>query len=155
MTNVSITTDPALLTDETLHETYELDIADRCGELVRFGELVAGKGDSVTTIVIFGETVYHRLLDTIPHHAKPVQIIIIGCGDHTFIGPYMEESSEEFPIYTDSSGTLQEKLHMTRTWDGFNEPPPFLSRSFPNAFFKDLKQRGKYGWGALKGGPGN
>ncbi|KAJ5937103.1 hypothetical protein N7466_003553 [Penicillium verhagenii] len=142
MTNVSISTDPAFLTDETLHETYELDIADRRGEHVRFGELVAGKGDS-------------RLLDTIPHHAKPAQIIIIGCGDHTLIGPYMEEVSEEFPIYTDPSGTLQEKLQMTRTWDGFNEPPPYSSRSFPNALFNDLKQRWKRGWGALKGGPGN
>jgi hypothetical protein len=57
MSNASISTDPAFLTDETLHEAYELEIASRYGEMVPFGELVAGKGDSVTTIVIFGEFV--------------------------------------------------------------------------------------------------
>lgn len=55
MTNTDFSTDPTFLTDETLHETYELEINDRYGNPVRFGELVAGKGDSVTTIVIFGE----------------------------------------------------------------------------------------------------
>jgi hypothetical protein len=60
MTNANISIDPAFLTDETLHEAYELEIASRNGEMMRFGELVAGKGDSVTTIVIFGEFV--RLL---------------------------------------------------------------------------------------------
>jgi hypothetical protein len=55
MTNTNFSTDPTFLTDETLHETYELEINDKYGDPVRFGELVAGKGDSVTTIVIFGE----------------------------------------------------------------------------------------------------
>jgi len=50
-------THPTFLSDETLHETYELEIAGKNGEPVRFGELVAGKGDSVTTIVIFGESI--------------------------------------------------------------------------------------------------
>lgn len=54
MTNIS--TDPAFLNDETLHEAYELEIQGKNGESIRFGELVAGKGDSVTTIVIFGES---------------------------------------------------------------------------------------------------
>lgn len=43
------------LNDETLHEAYEIEIKTQKGDSVRFGELVAGKGDSVTTIVIFGE----------------------------------------------------------------------------------------------------
>lgn len=42
------------LSDDTLHEAYELNIQTKNGNIVRFGELVAGKGDSVTTIVIFG-----------------------------------------------------------------------------------------------------
>jgi hypothetical protein len=46
---------PDFLTDDTLHEAYELDIQSQHGENVRFGELVAGKGDSITTIVIFSE----------------------------------------------------------------------------------------------------
>lgn len=55
MANANISTDPTFLADETLHEAYELEITNKSGEPVRFGELVAGKGDSVTTIVIFGE----------------------------------------------------------------------------------------------------
>lgn len=45
---------PSFLCDETLHEAYELNIQSKNGKLVRFGELVAGKGDSITTILIFG-----------------------------------------------------------------------------------------------------
>jgi len=55
MGHTTFTTDPAFLADETLHEAYELNIANKSGDPVRFGELVAGKGDSVTTLVIFGE----------------------------------------------------------------------------------------------------
>ena len=93
-----------------------------------------------------------RLLDTIPHHAKPAQVIIIGCGDHTLIGPYMEETSDIFPIYSDPSAKIYETLEMKRTWTGFTDPPPYSSVSFPGALFKDLKQRWKRGWGALKSG---
>ncbi|KAJ6070741.1 hypothetical protein N7467_012060 [Penicillium canescens] len=169
MTNVDISTDPTFLTDETLHEAYELEIADRNGEPVRFGELIAGKGESVTTIVIFirhffcaydqdfvrtlSGQITRALLDTIPPHARPAQVIIIGCGDHTLIGPYVEETSDTFPIYSDPSAKIYEKLKMKRTWQAFNEPPPYSCESFPSALLKDLKQRWKRGWGALKGGP--
>lgn len=47
---------PDFLTDDTLHEAYELEIQSKKGKSVRFGELVAGKGDSITTIVIFSES---------------------------------------------------------------------------------------------------
>lgn len=67
----------------------------------------------------------------------------------------MEETSDSFPIYSDPSAKIYEKLEMKRTWDGFTDPPPYSWESFPSAFFKDLKQRWKRGWGALKGGPVN
>lgn len=55
MSTCTVTGDgPDFLCDETLHEAYELNIQTKNGQNVRFGELVAGKGDSVTTIVIFG-----------------------------------------------------------------------------------------------------
>ncbi|KAJ5661736.1 uncharacterized protein N7477_009352 [Penicillium maclennaniae] len=171
MTNANVSTDPTFLADETLHEAYELEIADKNGKPVRFGELVAGKGDSVTTIVIFirhffcmydqdyvrtlSGKITQRLLDTIPHHAKPAQVIIIGCGDHTLIGPYIEETADMFPLYSDPSAKIYETLEMKRTWTGFTEPPPYSSLSFPSAFFRDMKQRWKKGWSALMGGPTN
>lgn len=46
---------PDFLTDDTLHEAYELEIQSENGKKIRFGEVVAGKGDSITTIVIFSE----------------------------------------------------------------------------------------------------
>ena len=47
---------PGFLTDGSLHEAYELEVQTQDGAVVRFGELVAGKGDAVTTIVIFGKS---------------------------------------------------------------------------------------------------
>lgn len=67
----------------------------------------------------------------------------------------MEETSDSFPVYSDPSAKIYEKLAMKRTWDGFKNPPPYSYESFPSALFKDLKQRWKRGWGALRGGPGN
>jgi len=67
----------------------------------------------------------------------------------------MEETSDSFPIYSDSSGKLYEKLEMKRAWDGLSAPPMYSWESFPSALLKDLKQRWKRGWGAFKGGPGN
>jgi hypothetical protein len=55
MSSTGFSVDNSFLSDETLHEAYELEVQSKNGEPVRFGELVAGKGDSVTTVVIFGE----------------------------------------------------------------------------------------------------
>lgn len=51
--NISTQNEPGSLTDESLHEAYELEIRSENGKSVRFGELVAGKGEPITTIVIF------------------------------------------------------------------------------------------------------
>lgn len=93
-----------------------------------------------------------NLLDTIPASAKPAQVIIIGCGDHTLIGPYMEETSDAFPIYTDPTGKIYETLQMKRTMEGFTSPPPYTPESFTSALGKCLKQIWKRGWAGLKGG---
>ena len=50
--------EPDFLTDETLHEAYELEVKSKNGKSVRFGELVAGKGESITTIVIFSKSLW-------------------------------------------------------------------------------------------------
>ncbi|CEJ56381.1 hypothetical protein PMG11_02589 [Penicillium brasilianum] len=159
------------LSDETLQEAYELNILTKKGSCIRFGELVAGKGDSVTTIVIFvrhffclydqdyvkslSSKLTQTLFDTIPASAKPAQVIIIGCGDHSLIVPYMEETTDAFPIYTDSSGKLYETLHMKRTTQGFTTPPPYTPESFPSALGKCFKQMWKRGLVALRGGNWN
>ncbi|OQD76723.1 hypothetical protein PENANT_c124G03772 [Penicillium antarcticum] len=53
MSSTEFSVDTSFLSDDTLHEAYELEVQSKNGEPVRFGELVAGKGDSVTTVVIF------------------------------------------------------------------------------------------------------
>lgn len=192
MTNPNLSPDyPDFLTDETLHEAYELEIESQNGESVRFGELVAGKGNSITTIVIFGgyprlqglyrtqstsrltstNPVRHffclydqdyvrtlagqvtgTLLDTVPSSAKPAQAIIIGCGHHSLIVPYMEETSDKFPIYSDPSAKIYEKLRMKRTMDGFTSPPPYSYAPFSSALAGMFKQIWRRGWSGLRGG---
>lgn len=65
----------------------------------------------------------------------------------------MEETSDAYPLYSDPSGKIHEKLSMKRTYEGFTEPPSYSYSSFPGAIFKDLQQRWKRGWSGLKGGP--
>lgn len=71
MANLNISTDsPDFLTDDSLHEAYELDIQSEKGQNVRFGEIVASKGDSVTSIVIFSEFLCLRYDRTSGSHAN-------------------------------------------------------------------------------------
>jgi hypothetical protein len=64
----------------------------------------------------------------------------------------MEETSEEFPIYTDPSGRIYQKLQMKRATSGFTEPPPYTDYTFPTALVEGLKQIWKRGWAGLRGG---
>lgn len=96
-----------------------------------------------------------KLLDTVPLSARPAQIIILGCGDHTLIGPYMEETTDEFPIYSDPSARIYEKLQMKRQRNGFTEPPPYTNFSFPTGLAETMKQIWKRGWAGLRGGNWN
>ena len=58
---MSIQNESQFLTDDTLHEAYEIELKSKNGKSVRFGELVAGKGESVTTIVIFSKSLCVKL----------------------------------------------------------------------------------------------
>jgi hypothetical protein len=59
---MSIQNESQFLTDETLHEAYEIELKSKNGKPVRFGELVAGKGESVTTLVIFSKSLLCQAL---------------------------------------------------------------------------------------------
>lgn len=95
------------------------------------------------------------LLDTVPLSARPAEIIILGCGDHTLIAPYIEETSTEFPIYSDPTGRIYEKLQMKRQRGGFTEPPPYSNFSFPTGLAETIKQIWRRGWAGLRGGNWN
>lgn len=66
----------------------------------------------------------------------------------------MEETSHAFPIYSDPSGRIYEKLRMKKVRNKFPfpPPPPYSRESFGSAFLKALKQKWKSGWNAFRGG---
>lgn len=182
---------PTFPSDETLHEAFEIEIKTQNGDSVRFGELVAGKGDSITTIVIFGELevalsryptdsktnhsflhslvrhwfctydqdyvrnlagkIKERLLSTVPPNARPAQVIIIGCGDSDGIVPYIETTTDDFPIYSDPTGKIYDKLEMKRT-TAFTDPPPYTEHSLRSSFMICMKQIWKRGMAGFRGG---
>lgn len=67
----------------------------------------------------------------------------------------MEETSDDFPIYTDPTGRIYEKLQMKRQMGGFTEPPPYSNFSFPTGLAEACKQIWKRGWTGLRGGNWN
>ncbi|KAK5787850.1 hypothetical protein VI817_010347 [Penicillium citrinum] len=158
---------PTFPSDETLHEAFEIEIKTQNGDSVRFGELVAGKGDSITTIVIFvrhwfctydqdyvrnlAGKIKERLLSTVPPNARPAQVIIIGCGDSDGIVPYIETTTDDFPIYSDPTGKIYDKLEMKRT-TAFTDPPPYTEHSLRSSFMICMKQIWKRGMAGFRGG---
>lgn len=67
------------------------------------------------------------------------------------IVPYMEETTDEFPIYSDPSGRIYDKLQMKRT-TAFSDPPPYAELSLGSSFVKCMKQMWKRGLAGFKGG---
>ncbi|PYH40842.1 peroxiredoxin-like family protein [Aspergillus saccharolyticus JOP 1030-1] len=150
--------------DETrdLYEAYEIELHNSAGGSIRFGDLIAGKGLNITTLVIFNyvRNVSHHLTDnllsTLPQ-TGPSQVIIIGCGDPARIVPYVAETAAKFPVYTDPTGRIYSKLHMKRTVDGITRPPAYTEVSFVRALGRTLRQMFSAGGllRAFRGGPWN
>ncbi|GFF25304.1 thioredoxin-like protein AAED1 [Aspergillus udagawae] len=152
-----------------LSEAYELELQSPNGKPIRFGELVAGRGVQITTVVIFirhffcaydqdyVRVVSRRLTDsvlsTLPNPTGPSQLIIVGCGDPQRIVPYVSETEAAFPIYTDPTGKIYEKLQMKRTKACITAPPSYAQLSFFCALGKTFKQMFHSGWQAFRGGP--
>lgn len=63
----------------------------------------------------------------------------------------MEETTSEFPIYSDPSGKIYDKLQMKKT-TAFTDPPPYAEHSLSSSFMTCLKQIWKRGMVGLKGG---
>ncbi|KAF7596801.1 hypothetical protein BBP40_012400 [Aspergillus hancockii] len=92
-----------LPTETDLCDAYQLELQSETGPPVRFGELVTGKGDHITTVVIFirhffcaydqdyvhliSQRLTEAVLSSLPNSAGPTQVIIIGCGSPVGIVP--------------------------------------------------------------------
>ncbi|GFF51374.1 thioredoxin-like protein AAED1 [Aspergillus udagawae] len=171
-----------------LSEAYELELQCPNGKPIRFGELVAGRGVQITTVVIFSVSLVHiallafsytdnsqvrhffcaydqdyvrvvsrrltdSVLSTLPNPTGPSQLIIVGCGDPQRIVPYVSETEVTFPIYTDPTGKIYEKLQMKRTKACMTSPPSYAQLSFFCALGQTFKQMFHSGWQAFRGGP--
>ncbi|EAW15629.1 uncharacterized protein NFIA_049690 [Aspergillus fischeri NRRL 181] len=153
MSDTIITRCDDLPEPKELAEAYELELQSQNGQTIRFGELVAGKGAQITTIVIFiSRRLTNSVLSTLPNPTGPSQLIIIGCGDSQRIVPYVSETEATFPIYTDRTGKIYEKLHMKRTGSHFTQPPSYAQISFFGALGKTFGQMFRSGWQAFRGG---
>ncbi|GIK06326.1 hypothetical protein Aspvir_001973 [Aspergillus viridinutans] len=168
MSDTIITRCDDLPAPKELAEAYELELQSQNGKPIRFGELVAGKGGQITTIVIFirhffcaydqdyVRVVSRRLTDsvlaTLPSPTGPSQLIMIGCGDSQRIVPYVSETEAAFPIYTDRTGKIYEKLHMKRTRSQMTQSPSYAQISFISALGKAFRQMFWSGWQAFRGG---
>jgi hypothetical protein len=73
MSDTIITRCDDLPEPKELAEAYELELQSQNGQPIRFGELVAGKGGQITTIVIFSMSLPHAALLTFPSadHSSP------------------------------------------------------------------------------------
>ncbi|GIC88700.1 uncharacterized protein Aud_005098 [Aspergillus udagawae] len=137
-----------------LSEAYELELQCPNGKPIRFGELVAGRGVQITTVVIFiSRRLTDSVLSTLPNPTGPSQLIIVGCGDPQRIVPYVSETEVTFPIYTDPTGKIYEKLQMKRTKACMTSPPSYAQLSFFCALGQTFKQMFHSGWQAFRGGP--
>jgi hypothetical protein len=92
------------------------------------------------------------VLSTLSAPAGPSQLIIIGCGKPSRIVPYTSETEAAFPIYTDPSGKIYDKLQMKKTFACISRPPSYTQISFFRGLLKSLKQMGRSGIQAIKGG---
>ncbi|PWY69075.1 hypothetical protein BO70DRAFT_400141 [Aspergillus heteromorphus CBS 117.55] len=147
--------------EAALCDAYELELQSACGKRVRFGELVAGKGSHITTVVIFirhffckydqdyvrkvSQHLTESVLETLPNPTGPSQLIIIGCGDPRRIVPYVAETNTPFPIYTDPTGRIYKTLRMKKSLSGVTRPPSYAKASFFGSLrlvFKDMLRSG-------------
>ncbi|KAL5340567.1 AhpC/TSA antioxidant enzyme-domain-containing protein [Aspergillus crustosus] len=152
-----------------LQEAYNLELQCIEGKTVRLGELILDKGDHITTIVVFirhffcaydqdyVRSVAHHLSDSIlsakSQSGDSIQLIIIGCGDPSLIVPYVAETgASQFPIYSDPSGRVYEKLHMRRTVENIMRPPAYTKTGFWKSLGITFKQMMAQGKKAFRGG---
>ncbi|RAH39659.1 peroxiredoxin-like family protein, partial [Aspergillus brunneoviolaceus CBS 621.78] len=141
---------------DSLYEAYEIELQSSAGGSIRFGDLIAGKGSNITTLVIFSaDSLLASLPD--PGSGGPCQVIIIGCGDPARIIPYVAETAARFPVYTDPTGRIYSELRMNRSVRGITRPPAYTEVSFVRALGRTLRQMfSAGGWRrAFRGGPWN
>jgi len=167
---------PHIIPDEkSLLEAFELPVQSHDGKPITFGELVAAQEITTTVMVIFIrhffcslDQNYVRSLSTLlspplstttlpsppPPIIGPATLIIIGCGDPSRISPFIAETACEFPVFTDPTLRLYEKLGMKKSLliTSTTRPPYMNDDSLFTLVVRSLKQMIQTGLDAFKGG---
>jgi len=150
--------------EKTLSESYALPVYSHDGKSTPFGELVSKDG-VVTVIAIFVRHFFcscdQDYISSLPPHitpatlstlpSGPARLVVIGCGDPSRILPYTTETSCEFPIFTDPTCRLHEKLRMKRSLASSSKPT-YMKHSLFGLIMSSVRQMIWSGFGAFKGG---
>lgn len=91
------------------------------------------------------------VLSTLPLPTGPSRLIIVGCGDASRILPYTAETSCEFPIFTDPTRRIHEKLQMNKSLASY-EKPAYMKHSLFSLIMRSVRQMVGSGFEAFKGG---
>jgi len=168
MTEPSFPKSPHAIPDEkTISEFYDLPVLSQDGKSTQSGELVAPKDGVATVIVIFirhffcasdqeyiqslSPHIDPTVLSTLPPPAGPARLVIVGCGHPSRILPYAAETSCEFPIFTDPTRRIHEKLQMKRTLISSTKPA-YIKHSLFGLVMISVKQMVQSGFGVFEGG---
>ncbi|KAF3234929.1 hypothetical protein TWF128_002176 [Orbilia oligospora] len=165
-----IPTSPHPIPDEkTISTICNLPVLSSDGESCRFGDLIAARDGVDNVVVIFiSYLVRHffctcdqdyirslagcltpTVLSTLP--VGPSRLVIVGCGDPSRIIPYAVETSCDFPIFTDPTRRIYEKLEMNKSL-GSSTRPAYMEHTLLSLIVRSMGQMVRSGYGAFKGG---
>ncbi|KAI4164405.1 MAG: hypothetical protein LQ342_002052 [Letrouitia transgressa] len=161
--DINVTNDPPSKAD--LEKVADHPVLDADGKPHKFKSLYTSNPNVKQTLIIFIRHFfcgncqeYLRSLSTsitpstLSSLDVPTQIVIIGCGQPELIPMYIKETECSFPIYSDPTKVLYQKLGMTRTLSLGERHPEYMQYSLPSAIVRAFYQSLKSGRNMLRGG---
>ncbi|ERF68970.1 hypothetical protein EPUS_09024 [Endocarpon pusillum Z07020] len=141
----------ALPSESTLERIADLPVFDVDGKTVSFKSLYWSNGnESKKVMIIFIRHFFcgncqeylRTLAAAIPPSSLPqdTSIRIIGCGSHTLIPSYIEQTQCPYPIFADPSKRLYSLLGMARTLSLGNKDPDYIRHTLVSGVVKSIAQ---------------
>ncbi|KAL0942366.1 uncharacterized protein CTRU02_200252 [Colletotrichum truncatum] len=151
-----IATNDHLPTAETLKKIENYVVLDRHGKSHPFKSLYTGRNVARRVLIIFVRHFFcgncQEFLRSLSESVTPDALLglpmstfiaVVGCGNPGLIDMYLQETGCPFPVYTDPTRRLFEKLGMTRTL-ALGERPAYMRKSMfksaAESVFQGLKQ---------------
>lgn len=141
----------SLPSKSTLDQTADLPVFDADGKTVPFKSLYWSDGSERKKIMIVFirhffcgncQEYLRTLAAAIPPSSLPsdTSIRIIGCGSHTLIHSYVEETKCPYPIFADPSKRLYSILGMVKTLNLGTKDPDYIQHSLVSGIVKSVAQ---------------